>query len=152
MRDKTPRHCTFDNTCEHCGPLGCDDPMFCGCDNCENCCCDDCLDAVAQRCEDFAPRREFIDRERTVHLAFTDINGSSVRVMTSHAAMRHCVRLFIDYDREVLTSGHPGLGLCRGMMAELRDTLNRVLTENPVESGALACEHRITPYRQEASQ
>lgn len=151
MRDKTPQHCTPDNTCEHCGPLGCDDPMFCGCVNCENCRCDSCLDVVEQHCEDFAPHREFTDRGRTVHLAFTDINGSSVRVVPSHAAMRHCICLFIDYDREVFTSLHPGLGLCRGMMAELRDTLDKILAGYPVEPGVLACEHRVTPYQEEVS-
>ena len=98
----------------------------------------DLRDSVERACDAFNPvRDQKNERGRHCFTDFVDIDRAHVTVSLSSAAMRECVRVFIEpaEDRQVpqpTPSGivHPALRptslhLCRCMAEELRDALNR---------------------------
>lgn len=106
------------------------------------------IDAVEQGCTQFNPVRDQKNEHgRHCFTAFTDIDRAHVTVSLSSAAMRECVRVFIEpaEDHRVpqpTPSGivHPAseptaLHLCRCMASELRDALNRAFADygSPLE-------------------
>lgn len=106
---------------------------------------DDLKDQTEIQCQAFKPERDFDRGERSPgYVRFKDLNNAEIVVISSSAAMRHCVRVVV---REDLTASPlakwAGVHLCRGMAVELIAALQRFLDE-PVDDG-LHCEwtHRI---------